>query len=80
MTYRRYVTCSEPGQFAALLKHRMIDHKRWQRDVLEEMVDEVLGALKEAIEKHEFVKGADQKVLLFPEPSSSVRQSVRTRQ
>lgn len=52
---------------AAFIKHRMSEHKRWQRDVLEEMVDEVLGGLKEALENHEFVKGADQKILLFPE-------------
>jgi chaperonin GroEL (HSP60 family) len=65
---RRYRLCSEPGEFAAILKYRMAHHLIWQRDVLEEMVDDVLCSVVEAVEKNEIIRGSNAPVLPFPQP------------
>jgi hypothetical protein len=52
---------------AAFLERRLSEHRRWQHDVLKELLDEVLGEMAEALRSPAFAKRADAPVLPFPE-------------
>jgi len=64
---------------SAFIEKRMAEHKRRQHDLLNEMLKECLAEMADALESASLAKGADQKILLFPEPLAE-RQSERTRQ
>lgn len=52
---------------AAFLDRRLSEHRRWQHDVLKELLDEVLGEMAEALRTPAFQKRADAPVLPFSE-------------
>jgi len=61
---------------AAFLERRMSEHRRWQHDVLKELLDEVMGEMAEALRSPAFAKRAQAQSLPFPESPSSHRRSI----
>lgn len=59
---------------AAFLDRKMSKHKRWQHDVLKELLDEVLGEMAEALRTPAFAKRAQAQSLPFPEARNPVRR------
>lgn len=55
---------------AAFLDRKMSEHRRWQHDVLKELLDEAMVEMAEALRSPAFAKRAQAECLPFPEPAS----------
>jgi hypothetical protein len=70
MTTRRYIVCSNRGDFAALLNRRMRDHWLWQARETEQLMAEFFEEVIEALKAHTVTSTERTAVLPFPEPST----------
>jgi len=62
---------------AAFLERRMSEHRRWQHDVLKELLDEVMGEMAVALQTPAFAKRAQAQSLPFPESPCLHRRTIR---
>ena len=62
---------------APFLDRKMAEHKRWQHDVLKELLDEAMGEMAEALRTPGFAKRAQAPSLPFPEARNSERRACR---
>ena len=60
---------------AAFLERRMAEHRRWQHDVLKELLDEVLNEMGEVLSAPAFAKRCKAQSLPFPEPHKFPRSA-----
>lgn len=58
---------------AAFIERRMAEHRRWQHDVLKELMDEVMLEMAEALQTPAFRKRCQVQSLPFPEVRKEVR-------
>jgi hypothetical protein len=73
MNERRFVPCTNPGEFAAILKARMRDHRRWQHRETERISAEVFDEVVEALANHTVEREQKSLSLPFAEPMNARR-------
>jgi len=71
----RYIVCSKPGEFAAILKWRMREHKRKQDREAERMTREIIDEIVDALAAHTVSQHERAGVLPFPEAHNFQRRA-----
>ena len=61
---------------AAFLDRKMAEHRRWQHDVLKELLDDVMQEMAEALATPAFAKRAQVQRLPFTESGRSAERSL----